>query len=65
VNAQPSLVTRPFYYTTLAADPTNADVVYAGAEDFFRAPTAAAPSRASSRRTATTTTCGSTRATGA
>jgi photosystem II stability/assembly factor-like uncharacterized protein len=36
VNAQPSLITRPFYYTTLAADPTDADVVYAGAEDFFR-----------------------------
>ena len=27
------LITRPFYYTTLGADPTNADVVYAGAED--------------------------------
>ena len=36
VNAQPGLITRPFYYTTLAADPTNADVVYAGAEDFFK-----------------------------
>ena len=36
VNAQSSLITRPFYYTTLAADPTNADVVYAGSEDFFR-----------------------------
>ena len=36
VNAQPALVARPFYYTTLAADPTNADVVYAGAEDFFK-----------------------------
>jgi photosystem II stability/assembly factor-like uncharacterized protein len=36
VNAQPTLITRPFYYTTLAADPTAADVVYAGAEDFFK-----------------------------
>jgi photosystem II stability/assembly factor-like uncharacterized protein len=36
VNAQPSLITRPFYYTTLAADPTNADVVYGGAEGFFK-----------------------------
>ena len=36
VNAQPTLITRPFYYTTLAADPTSADVVYAGAEDFFK-----------------------------
>ncbi|MBV9881170.1 MAG: hypothetical protein JO180_11775, partial [Gemmatirosa sp.] len=36
VNAQPTLITRPFYYTTLAADPTNADVVYAGAEGFFK-----------------------------
>ncbi len=36
VTAQGSLITRPFYYTTLAADPTNADVVYAGAEGFFK-----------------------------
>jgi photosystem II stability/assembly factor-like uncharacterized protein len=36
INTQPSLITRPFYYTTLAADPTNADVVYAGAEGFFK-----------------------------
>jgi photosystem II stability/assembly factor-like uncharacterized protein len=36
VNSQPNLITRPFYYTTLTADPTNADVVYAGAEGFFR-----------------------------
>jgi hypothetical protein len=27
---------RPFYYTTLGADPTSADVVYAGAESFFK-----------------------------
>ena len=36
VNSQANLITRPFYYTTLTADPTNADVVYAGAEGFFR-----------------------------
>ncbi len=36
VNSQGSLVQRPFYYTTLGADPTNGDVVYAGAEGFFK-----------------------------
>ncbi len=36
INAQTSLIQRPFYYTTLGADPTNADVVYAGAESFFK-----------------------------
>jgi len=36
VNAQPALIQRPFYYATLGADPTNADVVYAGAESFFK-----------------------------
>jgi photosystem II stability/assembly factor-like uncharacterized protein len=36
VSSQGSLITRPFYYTTIAADPTNADVVYAGAEGFFK-----------------------------
>src|ERR1043165_869636 len=30
------LLTRPFYYTTLAADPTNPNVVYGGAEGFFK-----------------------------
>ena len=30
------LITRPFYYVTLAADPTNADVLYGGAEGFFK-----------------------------
>jgi photosystem II stability/assembly factor-like uncharacterized protein len=32
----PALIQRPFYYTTLTADPTNADVVYAAAEGFYR-----------------------------
>jgi photosystem II stability/assembly factor-like uncharacterized protein len=36
INPQPSLLQRPFYYTTLGADPTNADIVYAGAESFFK-----------------------------
>ena len=36
VNSQGALIQRPFYYTTLAADPTNADVVYGGAEEFFK-----------------------------
>ena len=36
MNSQGALVQRPFYYTTLGADPTNADVVYAGAEGFFK-----------------------------
>ena len=30
------LITRPFYYVTLGVDPTNADVVYAGAENFYK-----------------------------
>ena len=30
------LITRPFYYVALAVDPTNADVLYAGAEGFFK-----------------------------
>ena len=34
--SKPQLISRPFYYDTLAADPTNADIVYAGAEDFFK-----------------------------
>lgn len=36
VNATPAIVQRPFYYTTLSADPTNADVVYVGAEGFWK-----------------------------
>jgi photosystem II stability/assembly factor-like uncharacterized protein len=36
VNSQGSLIQRPFYYTTLGADPVNADIVYAGAEGFFK-----------------------------
>jgi photosystem II stability/assembly factor-like uncharacterized protein len=36
INSQGSLIQRPFYYTTLGADPVNADIVYAGAEGFFK-----------------------------
>jgi photosystem II stability/assembly factor-like uncharacterized protein len=36
VNSQAALIQRPFYYTTLGADPGNADTVYAGAEGFFK-----------------------------
>ena len=36
INSQGALVQRPFYYTTLGADPSNGDVVYAGAEGFFK-----------------------------
>jgi len=36
VNATPGLVQRPFYYTTLGADQVNADIVYAGAEGFYK-----------------------------
>src|SRR5437588_283189 len=31
-----AMIQRPFYYVALGADPTNADVVYAGAEGFFK-----------------------------
>ena len=30
------LITRPFYYTNIDADPTNADVVYVGTESFYK-----------------------------
>src|SRR5438477_5318937 len=36
VNTAPGPIQRPFYYTTIAADPTNADVVYVGAEGFWK-----------------------------
>jgi photosystem II stability/assembly factor-like uncharacterized protein len=36
ISSQGSLTQRPFYYTTLGADPANAEVVYAGAEGFFK-----------------------------
>ena len=36
VNGAQTYWTRPFYYTTLEADPNNADVVYVGNEGWFR-----------------------------
>ncbi len=36
VNSTPAIIQRPFYYTALGADPSNADVVYMGAETFFK-----------------------------
>jgi len=36
VNGQGSLITRPFYYTTLGVDPNDADVVYVGNEGWYR-----------------------------
>ncbi|HEY4423940.1 MAG TPA: hypothetical protein VGN10_07020 [Pyrinomonadaceae bacterium] len=36
INSSGALIQRPFYYTTLGADPSNANVVYAGAEGFFK-----------------------------
>jgi photosystem II stability/assembly factor-like uncharacterized protein len=36
ISTNPQLITRPFYYVALAADPTNADVVYGGAENFYK-----------------------------
>lgn len=41
MNPQPAqiaaaMIQRPFYYVALGADPTNADVVYAGAEGFYK-----------------------------
>jgi photosystem II stability/assembly factor-like uncharacterized protein len=36
VNSQAGIIQRPFYYVALGADPTNGDVVYAGAESFFK-----------------------------
>ena len=41
MNSQPAqiasaMVQRPFYYVALGADPTNADIVYTGAEGFWK-----------------------------
>jgi photosystem II stability/assembly factor-like uncharacterized protein len=36
VNSQGPIIQRPFYYVALGADQTNAEVVYAGAESFFK-----------------------------
>jgi photosystem II stability/assembly factor-like uncharacterized protein len=36
INTTPGIITRPFYYDNVDADPSNADVVYAGAEGFYK-----------------------------
>jgi photosystem II stability/assembly factor-like uncharacterized protein len=36
MNGSSAIWTRPFYYTTLEADPNNADVVYVGDENWFK-----------------------------
>ena len=36
VNGSGSIITRPFYYTTLGVDPNNADVVWVGDEGWFK-----------------------------
>ena len=36
VSATPGLITRPFYYDHVHAEPTNADVVYVGTESFYK-----------------------------
>ncbi|HET9425241.1 MAG TPA: hypothetical protein VFO55_07720 [Gemmatimonadaceae bacterium] len=36
INPASNMLTRPFYYTTLSADPTNANTVYGGSEGFFK-----------------------------
>lgn len=36
INTAAGLITRPFYYANVDADPTNADVVYVGTESFYR-----------------------------
>ncbi len=35
-STNPGLITRPFYYDNVDADPTNADIVYAGSESFYK-----------------------------
>ncbi|MCG6958220.1 MAG: hypothetical protein LJF04_19695 [Gemmatimonadetes bacterium] len=36
VNDTPGIIQRPFYYTALGVDPSNADVAYMGAESFYK-----------------------------
>ena len=36
VSDRKELITRPFYYDNITADPTNPDVVYVGTEGFYR-----------------------------
>lgn len=36
MSSNPQLTARAFYYTTISADPTDADVIYLGAENYFK-----------------------------
>ncbi|MBZ5728775.1 MAG: hypothetical protein LAP87_27820 [Acidobacteriia bacterium] len=36
VNGSTNLITRPFYYTTLGVDPSNADIVWVGDEGWYK-----------------------------
>src|SRR3954463_377388 len=36
MNSTAGMIARPFYYNTIGADPTNQDVVYMGAETFYK-----------------------------
>ncbi|HKP73913.1 MAG TPA: hypothetical protein VJT67_00160, partial [Longimicrobiaceae bacterium] len=36
VSSERGLITRPFYYCNLTADPTDADVLYVGTESFYK-----------------------------
>jgi photosystem II stability/assembly factor-like uncharacterized protein len=36
VNDTPGIIQRPFYYTALGVDPSNADIAYMGAESFYK-----------------------------
>ncbi len=36
INRSGAIITRPFYYTTIGVDPTDADVVWIGDEDWFK-----------------------------
>jgi photosystem II stability/assembly factor-like uncharacterized protein len=36
MNSPAGMINRPFYYTTLGADPTNADIIYGGGETFYK-----------------------------
>ncbi len=42
INKSASLITRPFYYTTIGVDPNNADVVWVGDEGWFQSTDAGA-----------------------
>ncbi|MEZ4585094.1 MAG: hypothetical protein R2909_01680 [Gemmatimonadales bacterium] len=63
VSTQASLLDRPFYYTNIDADPTDPDKLFVNSTGFFASTDAGRTWERRSTPTATTTTCGSTRAT--